>query len=116
MNISCTRRHINDQVVQLIPIHIADELFDCGARHRPTPHHCVALIYQKTERDQLYSKPLERYNLSLLSICGIRLHHHRSLTSHTEHDRHTRSVNISIKQSHLRSTLRNCKSQVRSNG
>src|SRR4051794_23395081 len=108
MNITGTRWHINNKIIQFTPVYIGYKLPDGGACHWSAPYYSAFFIYQQANTHQLYAKAFQ-WNDKALSIY---LFHHRALAAYTKHNGHTRSVNISIHQPYACAILCKCKSEV----
>ena len=46
-------RHVDDQVVELAPVRVAEQLHQRLRHHRPAPHHRLLLVDQKADRHHL---------------------------------------------------------------
>ncbi len=90
LNIAGPRWEIDDEIVELAPRHLVEELAQGLGQHRTTPDHRLTGIEDCAERHNLEPMSLERRHLAVGS--GM-----RALTN-AEHDRHIRSIDIGIKQ------------------
>jgi hypothetical protein len=79
LDVPGTGRHVDDQVVDVVPVGLAQQLLERLRRHRPAPDHRVVLLDQKTDRHHLDAVVLHR--LHRLAVSRFRpafdAHHHR---------------------------------------
>ena len=60
LHVAGARRQIDHEVIQLAPIHAAQELLDDAVQHRPAPHQRLVAGIEKPHRHQLDAVVLER--------------------------------------------------------
>src|SRR6266496_6838323 len=94
MNIAGSWWHINNQIIQLVPVHISYKLSYGAACHWAPPYHSIFFINQQADTHQFYSITIKRCDHSFFS----NLNHQWPLTTNTKHDRYTGPVNIRIHQ------------------
>ena len=56
-------RHVDDQVVQVLPRHFAEELLDGAVQHRPAPDDRRIVVGHEPDRDDLHAVLLGRHDL-----------------------------------------------------
>mmetsp|Transcript_12160 Transcript_12160/g.15885 ORF Transcript_12160/g.15885 Transcript_12160/m.15885 type:complete len:232 (-) Transcript_12160:63-758(-) len=102
LNIPRTRRHVQNQIIQLTPMRQPKKLIQQLRHHRPT-HNSTAFIH-KPKTHQLHISMTQRSNLRThkLNIFTIRRHHSRQ----------RRTVHIHIKYPNLGTQLRKSKRQI----
>ena len=61
-DIARARRQIDDEVVELSPLHLAEKLLDDGMQHRPAPHQRLVARTEKSDRHHLQPVTLRRQN------------------------------------------------------
>ena len=47
-------RHVHEQVVELAPVHVGEELLERAVQHRPAPHDRRVLVEEEADRHQLH--------------------------------------------------------------
>ena len=62
-DVAGARRHVDDQVVEIVPGDIAEELLDRAVQHRPAPDDRRIVVGQKPHRDHLDAVLLRRHDL-----------------------------------------------------
>ena len=108
MNVTCAGRKVNQEIIKIPPIGIANQLLQCVARHTATPKCSLIRINEETDRKQFYTVFLYRNN-QVTSIDFFRI---RTGIFHLEHLRHGRTENVSIKQTDLVAQLSQSHRQI----
>ena len=80
-------RHVDDQVVDILPAHLAEELLDDAVQHRAAPDHRRVVSGQKPHRHELDAVLLRRNDLLAVG---------RELGLQAEHDRDVRAVDVAV--------------------
>ena len=52
-NVAGPGRHVDDERVELAPVHVGEELLERAVQHRPTPHDRRVLLEEEADRHQL---------------------------------------------------------------
>ena len=87
-------RHVDDEIVELAPVGIHDELLQGIARHSTAPQHSLVFVDHKTYREHFHAKFLGRHN----EVAAIHFTHIELLIFQTQHFRHRGTENIGIEQ------------------
>ena len=90
-------RQVDDEVVELAPLDVAQELLDRAADERPAPDDRLALRNEELDRDALHAVPLERRDLV------VRAGHRLALDA--EHHRDVRAGDVGVEQADRRARL-----------
>ena len=98
LNISGSRRHIDNQHIRSAPVNLGQKLLNGPAGFGPAPNQRNILINQRTDGHRLNAQILKRFK----SFAVIR---HRCHPLISQHRRNRRPVNIGIKQSRFKSGL-----------
>ena len=92
LDVAGAGRHVHDQVVQLAPVGLAQQLLQRLGGHGATPDHGLVLRHQETDRHHLHAVVLQR--LHGLTVCAlgpaVNAHHHR----------HAGAIDVGIEQAH----------------
>ena len=74
-------RQVHDQVVEITPFHVPQELLYGAAHQRPPPHHRLALGQEELDRDHLDAVGLDRGDLPVCAGHRLTLgpDHHRNV-------------------------------------
>jgi hypothetical protein len=64
-HVAGARREVDDQVVELAPRHVLEELLERLVEHRPAPDHRAVLFEEEADRHHLHAMGLERQDLAL---------------------------------------------------
>ena len=97
MDVAGPRRRIEDEIVQLAPVGIGDELFQGRASHAAPPQGCGVGIHEETDAQQFHTVFLHRfYQVASVLLHGIGAH-----ILHAKHLGHGRAEDVGIEQSHL---------------
>ena len=74
-------RQVDDEVVELAPLDVAQELLDRAADERAAPDDGLALGHEELDRDRLHAVPLEGHDLVRPALAGLSLEpeHHRDV-------------------------------------
>ena len=92
MNVTCTGWRVKDEVIQLAPINISNQLLQRIRRHAASPERCGLGIDKETHAQQLHTIFLYRHNkLSAFFLDGV-----NSLIFYAEHLGHGWSKDVSI--------------------
>ena len=97
MNIAGARRSIEDEIIQLAPVSITDQLLQGRTSHSTTPQRSSSRTHEETDTEQFDAIFLDRFD----EISAILANRIRTLLLYTEHLRHRRTEDIRIKQAHL---------------
>ena len=62
LDVARARRHVHDEVVELPPARLREQLVQGGCHHGPSPGHGLALIDEEADRHGLHAVRLERLN------------------------------------------------------
>ena len=93
VSIAGARRHVNHQVVHLLPCHIFQELLHRRMEQCPTPEERFSRRYEEANGHHLKTISTQRHELLVL-------HHGRSADA--KHDVHVRPVNVRIQDAYFR--------------
>src|SRR6202012_3095339 len=93
MDVTRTRRHIDHEIIQLIPMDFGYELADGAAGHGATPDHRILLIDQQADAHELDAIFFERDDDAFAVLTG---HHHRTLAANAKHNGNTGAIDIGI--------------------
>ena len=96
-DVSGSRRHVDDEVVEVVPADFAEELLDGAVQHRPAPDHRRVVRGHETHRDDLKAVLLRRQDLLAVG---------RELRVDAEHDRHVGTVDVPVDDADTASALR----------
>src|SRR5690606_29783157 len=110
MDISGSRRHVNDQVIEFSPVNISHKLPDGTTGHGASPHHRSFFIYTQANAHYFNSEPFHRYNNSLVGI--RKFFHHRPFPPYAKHNGSTWAVNIGVHHPHTSSVSSQGKSKI----
>ena len=99
--------HIDDQVVEVLPTHVAAELLDGAVQHGTAPDHRRVFLSQKPHRDNLDAVLFGRTD---------HLAVHLQLRLQAEHDRHVGPVDVAVEHADARAQLRQRHRQVHGHG
>ena len=53
-DVAGARRHVDQQVVELAPVHVGEELLERLVQHRAAPHDGAVLLHEEADRDALH--------------------------------------------------------------
>ena len=106
-HVAGARRHVDDQVVQLGPAHVAEELRDDAVQHRPAPDHRRLVVGEEAHRHGGEAVLLRRHDL--LAVVN-------ELSPDTEHDRHVGPVDVAVDDADAAAQLRQRDRQVDGDG
>ena len=112
MNIACARRSIKDEVIQVAPVSISNQLLQGRASHTATPQGSRGRTYEEADTQQFHTILLYRFN----QISTVLVNRIRTLLLNTEHLRHGRTEDISIEQTHLIAQLSQGNGEIGRNG
>ena len=70
LNISGTRRHIHDQVIEIAPIGLRQQLLQCLRDHRSAPHHRLIGVNQQADRAHLQTMVFHRLERAIVTVIG----------------------------------------------
>src|SRR5262245_10163844 len=98
MYITCAWGHIDNEIIQVIPINISYKLTNGAACHGSSPNHCILFIDEQSDTDQFNTVTLQWNNHSL----AIHIDHHWPFAAHAKHDRHAWPINVSVHQPYFR--------------
>ena len=62
-DVAGARRHVDDEVVEIVPAHLAEELLDGAVQHRPAPDDRRVVRRHEPHRDHLEPVLLGRHDL-----------------------------------------------------
>ena len=97
MNVACSWREVNEEIVELAPVGIANELLQCTASHRASPDGCRIWIDEESDRKNLHAILFSRNDeVTTIDLLGIRLE-----VLKVEHLWHRRAEHIGIEQTYL---------------
>ena len=83
-------RQVDDEVVELTPLDVAQELLDRAPDQRPAPHDGLTLRDEELDRDRLDAVALERRDLVIRARLGLALDAH--------HQRDVRAGDVAVQQ------------------
>ena len=81
-------RHVDDQIIDILPSRAAEELLDDPVKHGAAPDHRRIIAREKRHRDQLDPVLARRNDLAAVVA--------RQLRADAEHDRHVRSIDVAV--------------------
>ncbi|KAG0192387.1 hypothetical protein DFQ28_009340 [Apophysomyces sp. BC1034] len=108
LNVPGARRQVDDQVVQVAPVRLPEQLLERGRDHRAAPDHRVVLLDQESDRVGLHAVAFERGHR--LTVFG------RRPALDAEHHRLRRAINVRVQHANRRAFGRQRKRQVRGGG
>ena len=108
LNVTRAGRHVDDQIVEVAPIGLPEQLVKRLGRHRPTPDHGLVRLHQKAYRHHLNTVVFKR--LHVLAVQAFRL------ARHAHHHRHAGAVNIGVEQANACALNSQSQSQIDSGG
>ena len=112
MDVTGTRRSVEDEVIEFTPGSIGNELFQCVRCHSTTPERRSIWIDEEADRKQLDTISLNGVDeLTSIFLNGI-----RTFVLHMKHLRHRGTEDIRIQQSNFISQTGQCNGEVRRNG
>ena len=83
LRVGGARRQVDDEVVELAPVDVAQELRDRAADERAAPDDRLARGHEELDRDRLHAVPDQRHDLVVLGLAGLALE--------AEHERDVRA-------------------------
>jgi len=89
LNVARARGKIDDQIVELAPINVAEELLDRAVQHGSAPHQRLVAGIHETHRHQFHAVFLDR--LDTILIRAQRL-------IHAHHERNVRAIHVCVKE------------------
>ena len=92
-DVARARRHVDDQVVELAPGGVAQELRDRSVQHRPAPHDGFARRHEEAHAHHLHAVDVDRLQACSSTTVG------RSLTP--EQVRNAGAVDVGVHQADL---------------
>ena len=93
LDVTGARRHVDDQIIQLFPVGLAQELLQRLGGHRAAPDHGLVLIDQKTDRHDLHAVVFHRlHGLAIFAFRSTFDAHHHGLAG---------AVDVGIEQTDL---------------
>ena len=90
LNVPGAGWHVDDEVIQVFPVGLAQQLVQCLGGHRATPDHGFVFVDQKADRHDLHTVVLQR--LHGFAVVALRT------AFHAHHHRLAGAVNIGIQQ------------------
>ena len=108
LGVGGARRQVHHQVVEVAPLHVAEELLDRTADQRAAPDDRLPLGHEELDRDDLHPVPLERHDLVVGA--GDRL------PLHAEHQRDVGARDVGVDQPHAGAVLRQRDGEVGRHG
>ena len=97
MDVACARRCVEDEVVEVSPVRVGNQLLQCRCRHSAAPQRRRGLVDEEADAQQLHPVFLYRlYELPAVLLNGV-----RTLVLHIEHLWHGRAEYVGVEQSHL---------------
>ena len=109
MDVARARRKVYEEIVQLAPMGIFDELFDSIRGHASAPYDRALGVDKETDREHLHTILLDRLN----ERAALFLHRVRTGVLASEHLRHRRTMDIRIQQSYGETSVRQSYRKVR---
>ena len=95
VDITCSWRKIDEEIIEFPPVGILDELLDGIACHTSTPNNRLLRIDKETNRKHFYTILFNRFDeITPINRCG-----NRATTLGMEHLRNRRTMDIRIKES-----------------
>ena len=99
---------VDDQEVELAPLHLLEELADDLVQHRSAHHQRLVAGRDQPDRDELHAVRQDR--LDAIVSNDVRL------PCRSEHRRHVRPVDVSVDQADLMAQLGQCDRQIHRDG
>src|ERR1019366_2272537 len=90
LHIARTRRQVDDEVVELAPFHLVEELAEPLGEHRPAPDHRLARLEDGPERHHLDAVRAQRPDALRFTWLRLRRDAH--------HDRHVGAVDVVVEE------------------
>ena len=104
LDVSGSGRHVDDEVIDVLPAGVLEELFEGLGHHRPAPDHRGIDVDEKADRDRLDA--VAHHRLERLAVSGL------GPTGDAEHHRLRGSIDIGIEHPDARSFRRERESQI----
>ncbi|CAG9197453.1 hypothetical protein BGLA2_1250004 [Burkholderia gladioli] len=108
LDVAGARRHVDDQVVQVLPVGLSQQLFQRRGRHRPAPDHRIVLVDQEADRVGLQAVAHQRVHGLVVGRVGAAVH--------AEHGRQRGAVDVGVEDAHRGAFLRQRQRQVDGGG
>ena len=97
VDVARARRGVEDEVVEIAPVGIGDELFQGVRRHASAPEGSGVWRYEEADGEELHTILLDGLDeLSTVALYGV-----GTGVLYVEHLRHRRTEDIGVEQSHL---------------
>ncbi len=109
--VRCPGRQVYEKIVQLAPVCIFYQLLECVACHTTAPYHRRIRVNKEPYRQHLHPVLLYRFDERAPPL----FHRNGTAVLGMEHLRHTRPVNVRVKQPHTLTLPRQRNSQVGGN-
>ena len=103
-DVAGARRHVDDQVVEILPGDLAEELLDRAVQHRSAPDDRRIVVGQEAHRHDLHAVLLGRDDLLAVG--------RRAACLQAEHDRHVRPVDVAVENADAAAALRQRQREV----
>ena len=100
-------RQVDDQVVEIVPAHVVEELADHAVQHRPAPDDRRVVRRQEAHRHHLQVVLLRRDDLLAVGA---------ELALQAEHDRHVGAVDVGVDDAHAAARARQREREVHGHG
>ena len=89
-DVARARRQIDDEIVELSPLHETQKLPDDRVQHGPAPDDGLVAGIEKSDRDDFQPESLDRFNAVLAN--------HARLVAHAQHQRDIGAVDVGVEQ------------------
>ena len=97
VNVARARRRIENEIVQLAPIGIGNQLLQSVASHTATPQRCGVGVYEKADGKQLHTILFDGFD----ELPTVFLYGERAFLLYAKHLWHTRTEHVGVQQAHL---------------
>ena len=108
LDIAGARWHVDDQIVQIAPFRLHQQLIERRGHHGSAPRHRLLLIDEETDRHRL--EPMRFQRLESLPVLGFRPPPYQA-----QHPRLARAVDVRVQDAHARALLSKRKRDVHGN-
>ena len=97
MDVAGARRRVEDEIVEVAPVGVGDELLQGIGCHTASPQRCGVGIHEESDAQELHSIFLYRLD----ELAAVHRHGIRTLVLNVKHLWHRRTEDVGVEQSHL---------------
>lgn len=107
LNVARPRRHVDDEVIEVVPVRLIKELLQSARGQRTAPNH--RFVFGNHEADRIDFQTVARQRFHHLAVGA------HGLSVRTEHRRLRGTVNVGVEHAHARPFKRKRQREVRGN-